>query len=135
MKANELMIGDWVSYDGHNTEIPHGYVRVSCIARDMRELCVNDKETTYDFIHPIPLTAEILEKNGWEKEVLTTICVDYTFIIGCCDMMVRITNGNAFLELSIFRGAKISMNIHSVHELQHALRLCGLNDLADNFRV
>lgn len=24
---------------------------------------------------------------------------------------------------------------HYVHELQHALRLCGLNELADNFKV
>lgn len=27
------------------------------------------------------------------------------------------------------------IHIYYVHELQHALRLCGLNELADNFKV
>ncbi|MBQ0088527.1 MAG: hypothetical protein KBT27_04250 [Prevotellaceae bacterium] len=31
--------------------------------------------------------------------------------------------------------AMISIQIKYVHELQHALRLCGLNDLADNFKI
>lgn len=95
----------------------------------------DDYEEYADELNPIPLTPEILEKNGWEKEDISTICVEYTNILGCCDMMVRITNGNAYLELSIFHGSKISMNIQYIHELQHALRLCGLNELADGFKV
>ena len=33
------------------------------------------------------------------------------------------------------RGASYGRHLLGVHELQHALRLCGLNELADNFKV
>ena len=29
----------------------------------------------------------------------------------------------------------LRINVFYVHELQHALRLCGLNELADNFKI
>lgn len=63
-------------------------------------------------LEPIPLTAEILEKNGLDKVP----------------------------ELSMVLNRDTMPLYHSpmlyyVHELQHALRLCGLNELADNFKV
>lgn len=136
MKANELMIGDWVSMSETEDIVP--CVVTALHPEDLFVIqpgeCAGDV-LSYDTIYPIPLTPEILEKNEWEKEYISTICVEYTLILGCCDIMARITNGNAYLELSILHGPKISMNIHYVHELQHALRLCGLNGLADNFKV
>lgn len=117
MDSKSLMIGNWAKHP------VYGNVQIRAI------------QNGEQIWSPIPLTAEILEKNDWEKEDISTICVEYTFTLGCCYMMVRITNGNAYCELSVFHGPKISMNIQYVHELQHALRLCGLNNLADNFKV
>ena len=67
---------------------------------------------------PIPLTPEILEANGFEllrdtwyfnqegKPILIRFADDYIVII--------------------INGDKVPMKLRYVHELQHALRLCGI---------
>ena len=70
-------------------------------------------------VDPIPLTAEILEKNG----VKDSGALSYEFYDGY----------HVFLyaeKRTVHAGA-----LWFVHELQHALRLCGLHDLADNFKI
>ena len=116
MKANELMIGDLIRMDKailHVTKLTYG--------------------SDYDNCEPIPLTAEILEKNGFVR--YSTIVNGYVYYIGdsidyyldytCLDRSLCIKT-----ECYLFDG-----EVKYVHELQHALRLCGLNDLADNFKV
>lgn len=84
-------------------------------------------------LEPIPLTAEILERNGFElRNGFFYHRIDdkphhYDF---------KLENGGVFtsegytLQCCIYH-----FTIRYVHELQHALRLCGLNDLADNFKL
>lgn len=142
MKANELMIDDWVSYDGHNPDIPHGNVRVSCVARDIYELCVNDKKSTYDYIHPIPLTDEFFEANGfkydkaclyWYKEIekglWLTICVWFHKLY-----KIEIIRGQYSYDGTHEKEVRVNTE-PNVHLLQHALRLCGLEEIANNLKV
>lgn len=117
------MIGDWVIaqfIDGNR------YARVYSIAQDcvVISLCLRECDHDYDAIFPIKLTEDILKKNGfvenkgawWLKSELFTL---NEFIKGgYCS--------SAFHEQVI---------INYVHELQHALRMCGLNEFADNFKV
>ena len=113
MKATELMIGDWVkSRTGMNVKI----VGIS-----------HDYPCVYE---PIPLTAEILEKNGFVfRENNDIMCGEY-----------YLHNQSTF-AIKMFNGYLVGMcmgedlEFHYVHELQHALRLCGLNELADNFKI
>ena len=64
-------------------------------------------------LSPIPLTSDILEKNENVKE------------LGYWDK-----------ETDVFRLYAVPIvNLWDVHILQHALRLCGLDKLADNFKV
>ena len=75
----------------------------------------------YD-LHPVPLTPEILEKNGFiyqdenvwgkKKEEITTYLAFGKYAI---------INHNGFLCIGG------NAEIHYVHELQHALRLCGID--------
>lgn len=107
MDSKSLMIGDWILYGDRPVKV--------------LQLSENSK---YDWVKPIPLTPEILEKNG-------------------CTMVDKGDYGEWHIkenpniplwqhtEFIIFGG----IEIHSVHELQHALRLCGLNNLADNFQI
>lgn len=121
MKATELMIGDWVCYDGdveYSCPIKIEGMDVSC------DFCITSDRDDVGFggVMPIPLTAEILEKNGW-------VFNDVPFIDGWEFMGITIC------DWSISCGINISMNVRYVHELQHALRLCGMNELADNFKI
>ncbi len=102
MKANELMLGDWVLDTYTNKPM-----RIEVISRDMGE-----------GLEPIPLTAEILEKNGF-------IYNEIPFVQGWEQYgLTLITGGDGF---RISCGQNVSMTIDSVHELQHALRLCGID--------
>ena len=123
MKANELsckdlMIGDWVMIN------PISYYQVEQIRMEFGELRIYLKGTevfaTENEIMPIPLTPEILEKNGW-----IYIAEDKVFysenLKGELPWIYYITDGTN----EIFR-MKDFFNLQYVHELQHALRLCGI---------
>lgn len=125
MKATELMIGDWVGkvFDGYR--IIEDYRQVDWIRTG--EIGVRyQKVWSIGCIVPIPLTAEILEKNGFISYQQDRIVIwrnDYSFAIECD------------LTTWEYYWANGDVKINYVHELQHALRLCGLNDLADNFKI
>ena len=75
---------------------------------------------------PIPLTPEILEKNGWKEAQFWHEYQDgKNTIQSCLPDMRGIING---VEIQHFK-------CEYVHQYQHLLRLCGLNELADNFKV
>lgn len=110
MKANELMIGDLVRTIGCNP------FRIGCV---LGEAVCNDSDTQMwcdDEIEPIPLTPEILEKNGFEK-----IGTSYQYIArpGLYIRLIGISNKHLSLQI-----ASRYIGLDYVHELQHALRLC-----------
>ena len=116
MKPTDLMIKDWVMVK-ILSQIPNTYVLHTWTANDYpRSLQVK----------PIPLTTEILEKNGWEQ---TEYCHEYQYgknTIQCrLPYMVGRING---IDIENFK-------CEYVHQYQHLLRLCGLNELANNFKV
>lgn len=66
MKANELMIGDWVQVPSLIDNIEH--YDAWCKVKQLRDCdldVVGFKELNYSEIKPIPITREILEKNGF----------------------------------------------------------------------
>ena len=117
MKTTDLMIGDWVYNSYYKKNINWWY-------SDM--ICPNGLLVIGRDIKPIPLTPEILKKNGWKESEYWHEYKDGENIIQCClpDMRGRI-NG---IEIENFK-------CEYVHQYQHLLRLCGLNELADNFKV
>lgn len=79
-------------------------------------------------VDPIQLTEEILTINGWKWRRK-----------GCTQSMRLFDKeGHSILTLTygkliLIGGREVKVNY--VHQLQHALRLCGLNDNANNFKV
>ena len=109
MKATELQIGDWILYGDKPVKV--------------LQLSENSK---YDWVKPIPLTIEILEKNGWKDDGLWYEYLDDKATIQSCPPDMRgIING---IEIKEFQ-------CKYVHQYQHLLRLCGLDELADNFKI
>ena len=114
MKANELMIGDWVLYGDKSVKI--------------LQLSENSK---YDWVKPIVLTPEILEKNGFIK--VNSQRYDYGY--PDTDCYVKVNPKKNMIHIN-GRNANSNLYSHSfVHELQHALRICRLDEFADNFKV
>ncbi len=107
MKVNELMVGDWV-YDSAN----ECYVQVTY--KDFRNDCIR---ILSDF-KPIPITPEILEKNGFENQGYFGECILGDWRILCDTKNVDIIHGEH---------CNMDTPIEYVHELQHALRLCGID--------
>lgn len=161
MKANELIIGDWVNcrvgWENEETgkveyETESMFpIQITCIYdglvqynEELYEGIVNTIEAADYELFPIPLTPEILEKNSFywgytatEEDFCGAVGCGYPDKGWCFDEgageikilfpnesdggLVRLDDqsGDRHLEL-VF--AKPLM----VHELQHALRLCGI---------
>lgn len=119
MKTSQLMLGDLVMFYGCASRIDGLWQDIVHIEGEPEEQYAYMQE-----IGSIPLTEEILERNGFELNVLHKK--------GVCKIELLI--GFPFY-VTIKGGAYTFPAPTSVHELQHALRLCGLNEIADNFKT
>ena len=127
MKAEELMIGDYVQLNGSPYVIEEiskkGWVHMTDPVHNLRVQMSTDY--ILDFIEGIPLTVEILESNGFEKKGHRYgIYDDYfdfemyeyndgTWIVSyhCCEMSLPDE------QVLIFH----------VHQLQHFMRHCAID--------
>ena len=117
MKVDEVMLGDIVSVSGRPIHVT---------------LAVLNNWS--DSIEPILLTPEILKKNGFKYEKKNVVfpnrswdevAIEYMYCEGlrCSFDIIHgylIFNSNTDLK-------EIRMIVTYVHELQHALKLCGID--------
>ena len=117
IKISDLSVGDWIAYNGKKyriKEISSPYASVTLWGNN------EQRDESIVLIEPIPLTPEILEKNGfshngnkWYTPELFTLerwSKGWTIIIAC-------SCGDYVCEVC---------TIKYVHQLQHALRLAGV---------
>lgn len=136
MKVNELMIGDWVYAIDENGDKHIG--RVNNLEYDYvnkrGSFCVDFFGTGFEpefpdvlfNVQPIPLTPEILEKNF--REYLPGINLMYQ-LKGPYFAMNEKGNQWVFglVKEDVEKSCRYPLvKITYVHELQHALRLCGI---------
>ena len=134
MKANELQIGDYVDYRGQVIKVTSLYDKGGS-----NEVGWSDKESVWvnaDNVVPIPLITEILKKNGFETEdyvhfsiqgqsdILELLLVEvpfdgYYFDIVRTEKTINKCNQRCYID-------RYFASIDYVHQLQHALRLCGI---------
>lgn len=149
MKSNELQIGDWVNVTSKFVSVcKNGAATSNTISNiETRAAKVNfltnkeiftDASTIREFLlEPIPLTAEILEKNGIKKRGDEYVVIGWYgetqwWYVTLEDFKPQF---DFWFITSFDRDLNVRGKIRYVHQLQHALRLCGLNDLADNFEI
>lgn len=125
MKLENLMIGDWVSLFQGKPDGSSCNVQVTFVGEYGEvgiEGCEEYTSANCNLLFPIPLTVEILEKNGFMKHN-DQVCNDiYEFLS-------EDSGGLIYLYLYgvyFFLFDNINMQIEYVHQLQHALRLCGI---------
>lgn len=104
MKTNELMIGDWV------------YNRIADINFQVYPQFFSqwyDKPEQFEAtIQPIPITAEILEKNGF-------VYFDDSWWHKDFRIVLESSKGTSLV-------CGIQVKFSYVHQLQHAIQLCGI---------
>lgn len=142
MKAKELMIGDWVKdvYSGYTTQVTGN------IIADMAN--GNNPYFSENCIGPICVSKEILSANGFvsvlafnKKYTPKIDCSRYNYVLSYCENYYIAIKLGEFPrpDLTHIMICGIENNfvgvVRSVHELQHAMRLAGLNKLADNFKI
>ena len=116
------MIGDWVVYNGDVEYIDPIRIEGMDIATDM--LITSDREDVgFNGVEPIPLTTEILEKNGFVKDEKNDNMYywNWRVIDDCISYDKETSKVRIFYVLCGLVFVKI---VQYVHELQHALRLC-----------
>ena len=139
MKCKELQISDWIAdNNGFRWQIIGVGDDYATYEDNEGDPCQFDDKD--DQPEPIPLTPEILEKNGWLNSPYSRLSLQdgkwlefYWHEHRLQEYWEGIDewqNHTKQLEL-IFK----TENIIYVHQLQHALRICGLDELADNFKV
>ena len=129
---HNIMVGDWVATE-------HGFpMQIINVGEDYAYATFDGNEgdpwefdDKDDQPEPIPITPEILEKNGFIK----VNSQRYDYGSPDTDCYVKVNPKKNMIHVN-GRNANSNLYSHSfVHELQRALRLCGLNELADNFKV
>lgn len=145
MKASELMLHDLVMVDSEYKQVTRLDGLIGTIETESTKInktCVPYNE---EDVKPIPLTEEILKLNGFE-ETNTGFMVNI-FERPSCVMKL---NESGYYGIEVIGGYcninanneehkelpfEANIKCNYAHELQHALRLCGLNELADNFKI
>lgn len=127
MKANKLMIGDYVI----RKNVPKEILIVDTIdsIRDIVYLDLDGLGITekLENIKPIPLTAEILEKNGFIKQAYDGWLISVDNGRGQIEYRKDYFNGLLRIDYNKKPFSKLMIKVKYVHELQHALRLCNIN--------
>jgi len=152
MKANELMIGDWVKVTDDDTD--DSFIGQVKVIDELENINVQEGEdVAYPYsivcLEPIPLTPEILEKNGFywghtatEEDFCGAVGCGYPDKGWCFDEgageikiifptetdggLIRLDDQSAdkYLELVFVKPIM-------VHELQHCLKLVGIEKTID----
>lgn len=136
MKAKDLMIGDYViakynecigegryrQWEGTAkvVSISSSYITVVYLLNDDDDITDCDENE----IEPIPITPEILEKNGFKNDGHASYFYNHDFY----DLEIREwSDGNwlVVLEDCEFNLPHSQVFVSHVHQLQHALRLFG----------
>lgn len=122
MKATELQVGSWVVHE-NGTPMQVTKLRGNDFA------CGTSYWSYNNIYHPIPITKELLEKNGFEREKLITLYNHYTGI----DNRVSLNNDLYCMNSKNIWNVHIdsedyctiaNCELTYLHELQALLQIC-----------
>ena len=114
MKANELMIGDWVNY----IDKPKQITELSEIYNPL-----------YDYYKPIPLTPQLLRRLGFDRRK------GYWLLEEGWVITITESSSKQFVRLAVINYLKVEqaeyitgwLDVIYLHELQHAMKLCRID--------
>lgn len=141
MKCKELQIGDWIQdKNGNPMQIigvgdDYAYATFEGNEGDPWEF--NDKD---DQPCAIEITEDTLKQNKWEVQGYALLPSEHYFVKDDGGNHLLWSHGTLSIWLACGEAndgvfSDVVLPCKYVHQLQHALRLCGLDELADKFKV
>ena len=133
LKISDLSAGDWVRYKGRECTIdsiymaPEGHPHE--VAFTYQGICYGC--AYIDHLESIPITAEILEKNGFTRGQRGDF-YHYLRLDKNRTLYIHASTNGWRMEVTydaagILRTTHLMPDINSVNDLQHALRLAGVD--------
>lgn len=148
IKCRDLMVGDWITnrngFPMQITNVGEDYAYATFEGNEGDPWEFDDKD---DQPQPIEITDDILKQNKWVVQDCTLLPNEHYYVKDEDGNHLLWSNGTLsiwFDYLSIWFDYKkdndgvfsdVTVPCKYVHQLQNALHLCGLNELADNFKV
>lgn len=134
IKVTELMINDWVKLNGSNYQVQvikkKGVIKLYENTKYGEHDIELNTDWIEEFVEPIPLTSEILEKNGYTPHddlvgrVVEWCSEDNRIIMSDWEYDIN-SNNHWYIHIDNEDMDTIcTAEITYVHELQHLLRLC-----------
>lgn len=131
LKISDLSVGDWVRYKGKEYTIASIYTAADGYPHEVALTCqgISYGGAYIDHLEPIPITVEILEKNGFARGSrggfyhYLLLDKNRTLYIHASTNGWRV--GITYDAAGILRTTHLMPDMNSVHDIQHALRLAG----------
>lgn len=131
LKISDLSVGDWIHHDFYEVDM-----RVVTIYRDTERI-IAESSSGYgvtchiDHFSPSPITPEILEANGWHNGMYAILRIDEHLHLEYYYHEHRLRKWYCGVD-EWENHAKVNditfqAHCYSVHQLQHALRLAGVD--------
>ena len=138
IRCRALMVGDWITdnngFQLQITNVGDDYAYATFEGNEADPWEFDDKD---DQPQPIEITKELLGNNGWIKYGYLNSCYSYGFCTKDEDvyhlewklgtLSIMLSNGGVYPDIVI--------PVKYIHQLQQILRLVGLTELANNFKV
>lgn len=146
MLCKELQFGDWITdnngFPMQITTVGDDYAYATFEGNEGDPWEFDDKD---DQSQPIEITRELLKTNGWRTESFMAspwngFILTYYFVKDEEDIHLEFKCDTLTIWFNYEKGndgaiADISIPIKYVHQLQQVLRIAGMTDLANNFKV
>lgn len=151
LKISDLSVGDWVAIDGADLKIEHGDIATAFVKEVRKPICIQSiigegelvfarayhldgYGTLYakeEHLRPIPITPEILEANGLCRHEIDEDNPQQV-VLSNHFMLARTYTDVDWWRVLIYDEeipSKVLFNgiVYYVHQLQHALRLAGVD--------
>lgn len=146
IRCKDFVVGDWVA---NRNSSP---MQIVAVDEDNAYACEGNEERPWIFgdnegyePQPIEITRELLKANGWRAESFMAtpwngFVLTYYLVKDDGDIHLEFKCDTLTIWFNYEKGndgsnADISIPIKYVHQLQQALRIVGLNEMANNFKI
>ena len=135
------MVGDWVANRNGSP------MQIVAVDEDNAYACESNEERPWIFGNdedykpqPIEITEDILKENKWEVQGYTLLQSEHYYVKDESRNHLLWSHGTLSIWLACGEAndgvfSDVTLPCKYVHQLQQALRLAGMTDMANNFKV